>query len=79
MRNEEDELVNMGLWSGAREWHGERRKRVKEVGKSGSGAVWERRLGLVGDRKIGSEVSGNTGQQSQEREVPCIGHFRHVS
>lgn len=40
----------MGLCSGVREWNGEGRKSVKEVGNSGSEAVWERRLGLVGER-----------------------------
>lgn len=37
----------------------------KEIGNSGSGAVWERWLGLVGHSRTVSEVSENTGQGSQ--------------
>lgn len=50
--------------SGERKWKDERRTSEREVGNSGSGAVWERELGLEGER-TGLEVSGNTGQGSQ--------------
>lgn len=65
-----EELRRMGWsgWvSGVREWNGEGRTSEKEVGNSGSGAVWERRLELVGESRIRPEVSENTGQGSKER------------
>lgn len=40
----------------------------KGVGNSGSGAVWEWKLGLEEER-TGLEVSGSTGQGSQRETV----------
>ena len=37
--------------SGERKWKDERRTSEREVGNSGSGAVWERELGLEGERR----------------------------
>lgn len=61
---DENRLVRRVCMSGEREWKGEGRTSGREVGNSGSGAVWESKLGLEEERR-GLEVSGNTGQGSQ--------------
>lgn len=68
-RGKEDRLVRRvcGM-SGVGEWKGEVRTSGRGVGNSGSGAVWEWKLVLEGER-TGLEVSGSTGQGSQRETV----------